>query len=47
MTIERTTNGAWRVYELIDGYLESRLYMGYTKKEALAEFRAEFKGGKQ
>ncbi len=47
MTIERTHNGAWRIYELIDGYLESRLYMGYTKKEALAEFRAEFGKGKQ
>lgn len=47
MTIERTHNGGWRIYELIDGYLESRLYLGYTKKEAAAEFRAEFRKGKQ
>lgn len=43
MTIERTYHGGWRIYELIDGYLESGLYLGYTKKEALAEFKAEFK----
>lgn len=46
MTIEKTPNGAWRVYELVNGYLESRIYIGYTKREALAEFLAEFEGAR-
>jgi hypothetical protein len=38
-TIERTFQGAWRISALVDGYLVSRQYMGYTKKEAIAAFK--------
>ena len=46
MTIEKTFQGAWRItgwatddygYE----YLVTRQYMGYTKKQAIALFKAE------
>lgn len=40
MIIERITfTGAWRCTDIISGRLVSRVYYGYTKKEALAEFR--------
>lgn len=37
--------GGWCVAEMIGGYRVKRLYIGYTKREALREFRAEFKRG--
>jgi len=37
--IEKTFQGAWRISAMIDGYLVSRQYMGYTKKEAIAAFK--------
>lgn len=39
MTIERTFQGAWRISAMIDGYLVTRQFLGYTKKEAIAAFR--------
>jgi hypothetical protein len=42
MTIEKTYQGAWRVSAIVGDYLESRQYFGYTKKEAIAEFKEEF-----
>ena len=30
------------VYEIIDGYLKQRYYVGYTLKEARTEFKREF-----
>lgn len=39
--IERTFQGAWRISAMIDGYLVSKQYMGYTKKEAVALFQQE------
>lgn len=45
MTIERTFQGAWRIGAIIDGYYVTRQYFFYTKKEAIAEFKAEFKKG--
>jgi hypothetical protein len=44
MSTEKTTQGAWRIPDIIDGRLVSRVYFYYTKREAIAEFRAEFKG---
>lgn len=41
MNIERTTQGAWRISDVVNGYRESRQYFGYTKREAIAEFRAD------
>ena len=42
MTVEKNQYGAWVVSDIVDGVLEHRQYYGYTKREALAEFRAEF-----
>lgn len=42
MTAEKNQYGAWVVSDIIDGVLEHRQYYGYTKREAMAEFRAEF-----
>jgi len=39
--IERTFQGAWRISAMIDGYLVSKQYMGYTKKEAVALFQQQ------
>jgi hypothetical protein len=39
MTIERTFQGAWRISAMIDGYLVTRQFLGYTKKEAIAAFK--------
>jgi len=41
-TIERTFQGAWRITAMINGYLVSRQYMGYTKKEAVSLFQQEY-----
>ena len=32
-------SGAWEISAVIKGYRFQRVYMGYTKKEAIAEFR--------
>jgi hypothetical protein len=39
MTIERTFQGAWRISAIVDGYLVTRQFFGYTKKEAVAAFK--------
>jgi len=35
-------SGAWIVSGMIGGYLTSRVYVGYTKREAVYRFREEF-----
>ena len=41
-TIERLhPSGGWLVSAVIDGYRVARRYFGYTKREAVAMFRAE------
>lgn len=44
MSVEKITGG-WCVADMIGGYRVKRLYFGYTKRESIREFRAEFKGG--
>ena len=39
MTIERTFQGAYRISAVVNGYLVSKQYMGYTKKEAIQAFK--------
>lgn len=42
MTAERLfPSGAWRIFAMIGGHLVSRVYFGYTKREAVAMFREE------
>jgi hypothetical protein len=38
-------SGAWIVSEIVGGYLVSRTYYGYTKREAVALFRAAKRRG--
>lgn len=35
--------GAWEISDIIAGQLVRRVYYGYNKREAIQEFRAEFK----
>lgn len=42
MTIERGVYG-WVVSDVINGYLVSRLYIGYTKRQARRLFIEEYK----
>ena len=41
MTAERNVYGAWVVSDIIGGYLVTRVYYGYSKREALRRFRSE------
>jgi hypothetical protein len=41
MTIEKNYEGAWVVSDIVGGYLVTRRYYYYSKREALAMFRAE------
>ena len=41
MTIERNYEGAYIVSDIVNGYRVARKYYGYSKREALAMFRAE------
>jgi len=46
MTISATRqwhNGSWVISAVVDGYLESISYYGFTKREAIARFRDEMK----
>jgi len=39
MTIDKNLEGAWRICENINGYLETKVYYFYTKKDAMKNFR--------
>lgn len=43
MTAEKTFQGAWRISDIVNGHLFTRQYFGYTKKEAIAAYKAEAK----
>ena len=40
MTIERTFQGAYKISAIVNGYLVTKQYMGYTKREAVEAFKA-------
>lgn len=44
MSIERNHEGAWIVSTIHGGFLITRKYYGYTKKQAIALFKNELKG---
>lgn len=46
-TTEKLHNGAWLVSDIIGGQYVKRMYFAYTKKEAIANFKAELAWGKQ
>ena len=39
MTIDKNSEGAWRVSDFVGGYLVTRVFYGYTKREAVQLFR--------
>jgi len=41
---QNQVNGSWKVSDIIGGYLVTRVYFGYSKREALAQFKQEMKG---
>jgi hypothetical protein len=43
MMIEKNNAGAWVISDIIGGYRVARQYYGYTKREAVALFRADSK----
>ena len=43
MTIEKTEFANWEIYSVVDGILKTRIYNGFTKKEAIADFKNEFR----
>lgn len=46
MEITRNREGAWVIYDTVNGYLETRQYHFYTKKEAISLFKQEMRGMK-
>lgn len=46
MTIEKNREGAWVIYALgREGYLVTRSYYGYSKRESVRLFRAFMREG--
>lgn len=43
MTIERNHEGAYVISDIIAGYLVTKRYYGYTKREAIRMFRKDTK----
>ena len=46
MISERTPEGV-SVFAIVNGYLEQRLYIGYTLREAERQFKREFRRAKE
>lgn len=40
VSFSRTFQGAWELSAIVNGYRVHQQYMGYTKREAEAEFRS-------
>lgn len=46
LTVERLhPSGAYRIAAIIGGYRVVRVFMGYTRREAVRRFRAELRAG--
>lgn len=45
MSIERTFQGAYKISAIVNGYLVTKQYMGYTKREAVQAFKEFTKQG--
>jgi hypothetical protein len=44
MTAQKNSEGAWIVSDIIGGYLVTRTYYYYSKREAIALFKRENRG---
>ena len=42
LTVDRNSEGAWRISAVVSGYLETRRFYGYTKAQAVQLFKSEF-----
>ena len=40
MTVTKLHNGAWQVSDIVKGYLKTMTFYAYTKREAIANFKA-------
>lgn len=48
MTVDRIKHsGMYVIFTIVGGYLFTRRYMGYTRAEAIAQFRADVRAHKQ
>ncbi len=45
MSIQRNHNGALVISELVNGYLVTRTYYGYTLREAKSMFKSQVRNG--
>ena len=41
MSVERNYEGAYVISDIVNGYLVTKRYYGYTKREAVALFKKE------
>jgi hypothetical protein len=41
VSVEKTISGSWRVSDIVGGRLISRVYFGYSKREAVRAFIRE------
>ena len=47
MSVEKVKpSGAYRISNFQDGYLNSKLYMGYNKKQAMKRHKDQYESGK-
>ena len=49
MVIDKNNEGAWRISETINGYLKTKIYYFYNKKDAIKlfkKYKKEVKNGK-
>lgn len=44
MLIERTRAGMWCISEIVKGVLMTRRYMGYSRREAIQQFKRDVRG---
>lgn len=42
MSVTRLRNGAYEITAIVNGYLVRRIYLFYTRREAVSQFNAEF-----
>lgn len=42
MTVTKTFQGAIQIASIVNGHLETKQYIGYTKREAINQFKQEF-----
>ena len=41
MTIDKNNQGAWRISDIINNHLVTKVYYYYTKKEAIQRFKQQ------